>query len=233
MYKYSVGYIIAFIIFLSACAPLPYYYFENRTYARGQDKGLLLCSVKMNESDNGSINPSYYIRKIGDTEKFRIHMRGIPVPEEKAGDEKLCKVVVFELPAGEYELFHWNLFFNYGLIQFDKEPKDEFSITFTIKPDSINYIGELTIDIKPETSSKTQSDVGPYGNAVDPKNSQINKYIMEIVDRSARDLEIAADKEPSISTLPIFKCNMPCKNGCLRETKTTNGFVYLPIVVVN
>jgi hypothetical protein len=187
----------------------------------------------MNESDNGSISPSYHIRKRGDTEIFSIHMRGISVPEEKADDEKLCKVVVFELPAGEYELFHWNLFYNYGLIQFDKKPKDEFSIPFTIKPDSINYIGELTIDIIPETSSKTLSDVGPYGNAVDPKNSQIYKYIMGIVDRSPRDLEIAAEKEPSISTLPIFKCSMPCKNGCLRETKTANGFFYFPIVVVH
>ena len=114
--------------------------------------------------------------------------------------DKYCKIVIFELPVGEYELFTWKLFFNYGLAQWEERLKDEISINFSIKPDSVNYIGELSID----------------------------NYIMRISDKGKRDLKIAFVKEPSISELSIFKYEMPCESGCIRKKENASVFIYLP-----
>ena len=201
MLKQSIRYLFVFILFLTSCAPLPYV-FKARTYVPGQNKGLLVCSVKTDKSTLGSINPSYYIRKKGTDERLRIHLDGLSVPKEEVENGKYCNIVIFELPAGNYELFHWNLFYNYGLIQYERQPKEEFSIAFSVKPDSINYIGELTID----------------------------HYVMRIANRKDRDIKIAIEEEPSISSLPVVKYDMPCEAGCSRKIETTNEFFYLPIV---
>ena len=102
----------------------------------------------------------------------------------------------------EYELVNWDLFFR--IIQYNKSPAQPFSMPFRVEPDAINYLGELCV----------------------------KDYILQIADKSERDLRIANANEPSLPGLPIKKHEMHCNSGCSKEVRTSNEFFYLPMVPV-
>ena len=129
-------------------------------------------------------------------------MFGLAVPKEEVENRRQCEVLIFELPAGEYELVNWDLFFR--IIQYNKSPAQPFSMPFRVEPDAINYLGEFCV----------------------------KDYILQIADKSERDLRIANANEPSLSGLPIKKHEMHCNSGCSKEVRTSNEFFYLPMVPV-
>ena len=189
---------------LLSCGTLPYQ-LKNQNFITGNNKGILICSLRMAYYGLGRMpSPSYYFRQVGGEEAIRMAMFGLPVPKKEVEGRKECEVLIFELPAGEYELVNWNLFFNMGIIQYDKSPVQPFSMPFTVAPDAINYLGEFCIE----------------------------DYIMRVADMGERDLRIANANEPSLSSLPIIKREMHCKSGCSKEVKTSNEFFYLPIIPV-
>ena len=197
--------ILAIILFcfLSSCATLPYQ-LKDRNFETGKDKGILICSVReVKYSMLRYPSSSYDVRRIGGNENFDLKLNGLSVPKQEIKTGVDCEVLIFELPAGVYEMYRWDLFFNMGLIQYHKEPLNHFSIPFTIEPDSISYIGELAVE----------------------------DYILRIVDENQRDVRIAFEHEPSISKLKILKPKMSCQSGCSNEVKTTDEFYYVPIII--
>ena len=76
-----IFYLLCCITFLFSCAPLPHY-FEDKIFLKGQNKGLLVCSVLTDKA----IHPSYYIRKMRTNEEIRIHPHGVLVPEEEVDE---------------------------------------------------------------------------------------------------------------------------------------------------
>ena len=58
-------------------------------------------------------------------------------------DERTIGTVeLLRLPAGEYEIYNFDVFENLGMAQTNYSAKKEFSIPFTIKPNEATYLGE-------------------------------------------------------------------------------------------
>ncbi len=148
--KFRILCLFLFLFTLNACIKQPYELYENQ-FAKGFQKGIVVCSI----ITPGLIRPipSYYIRHSGSNEFIRIYGKNTAYSQSMLSIEKLQAdgigpgiVKILELPSGKYELFKWDLFYNLGMVQRTDKPKREFSMPFEVKPDTINYIGQLVLN---------------------------------------------------------------------------------------
>jgi hypothetical protein len=103
---------------------------------------------------------------------------------------------ILELTSGKYELYKWDLFLNLGMIQSTKYPKREFSMPFEVKPDTINYIGQLVLNT--------------------------DGSIFCISDKNERDIKILLKSYPILSELPVNYIELKCVSGCNRGDEKNN-----------
>lgn len=201
----KLNWLLLFVcIFISSCSTTMPYQFVNKEYTPGSEKGILLCSVKSVSYGTliGMPSPRYFFRKIDDPKNVNFQTWSTSKGRIEKGEYGYLGI--YELPTGKYEMYHWNLFFNLGLIQYDKQPDQEFSLPFEIKSDCINYIGEFIV----------------------------KDYIMSITDESDRDVKLAIEQAPSLANLPVISHEMNCVSGCSSQVKMANGFFYIPYIPV-
>ena len=188
--KFRILSLFLFLFTLNACIKQPYELYENQ-FTKGLQKGILVCSI-LTPGLTRPI-PSYYIRHLDSNESIRIYGKNtsssqsmLSIKKSQADGIGPGIVKILELPAGKYELFTWDLFYNLGLVQSTTKPKREFSMPFEVKPDTINYIGQLLV----------------------------NQGILYISDKSERDIKILLKSYPSLSELPINYIKLKCVSGC-------------------
>lgn len=98
-------------------------------------------------------------------------------------------VAVHSLPAGDYEIYNFDVFFNGGMVQTNFGSRQDFSIPFTIKPGKATYIGDFTA-------------VGITGNNIFGLPVRNGAYFI-VSDKQGRDLPVAREKMPSLGSVEI------------------------------
>ena len=114
-------------------------------------------------------------------------------PDYSIGNKKVF-LFIKEHKVGNYEFFNYELFTNLGLSQSTLKSKTEFLIPFSVKKDSINYIGDFTF----------------Y-----PKSNE-NGNLFEISDKFNRDLSKFKEKYPENNWNSIL--NNTINKGNLNES---------------
>ena len=65
-----------------------------------------------------------------------------PMKKDFVDNDSHGIVVSYAMPAGDYEIYNFDVFNNLGLIQTNYSAKEDFSIPFSIKPKQTTYLGE-------------------------------------------------------------------------------------------
>lgn len=202
-------FLISAIFLLNGCAAIWQYELRKKQFTRNVNKGILVCSVIHARYGITRPTPSYYIRRIGKNEEIRIYgynsiTQSIFAISGDVKDKGPGIIKIMELPAGKYEIFKWQLFFNYGMSQVTETTKNEFSIPFIIKPDTINYIGQLAL----------------------------RDYRLICTDQSERDISKAYTKNSSLKNLETYKQILKVKTE-FEEVEESDHVIHAPPQIYN
>ena len=130
-------------IFLSSCAYIRPQEKVNESFIGDKEKGAVVISVKRSWYGIASPNPSFVFREKEGGAIGILYNSPTAIKFDKDGTGFIETLV---LPAGRYEIFKWDLFFNLGTIYWYEHSAHDFSIPFTVEPGKINYLGEITLD---------------------------------------------------------------------------------------
>ncbi|WP_440906509.1 hypothetical protein ACMZOO_19250 (plasmid) [Catenovulum sp. SX2] len=100
-------------------------------------------------------------------------------------------VFIFSLPAGKYSFYNFRLYQSNGYVNQNWSSKEPFSIPFEVKPNFVNYVGEIKLS---PLSSKNFLGLEVHDGGV---------WI--ISDEEGRDLEYLVNKYPEIEFDKINK----------------------------
>ena len=182
----------------------PFEVYDGRI-ATGSDTGILVCSVAHTRYGIARPDPSYYIRRLGTKESIRIwgHNKLYEMTPDFTDDAGPGVVKVLQLPAGQYEIFTWGLFFNFGLSQWYESSKQPFSVPFEVKPNTLNYIGQLAL----------------------------TNYSLDFAERSGRDIKIAVSRMDSLQGLPVDKQDLKFVKGSGSEVQRSVETIQTPPII--
>ena len=94
-------------------------------------------------------------------------------------------VMIKSLPAGEYEIYNFSVYFNTGTLEKTFSSREDISIPFTVKPGVTAYLGNYQAN---GLSGKNFIGVSLPAGAV---------FVVE--DRLGGELKLAQSKEPGVS----------------------------------
>lgn len=179
-------FIAAITLIVSACAgTIP------RDYA-GPDAGHLVVALGASAETKYSSYTLMY-RKKGDKAEGMIRYLQenmfSPTKRDFDGESGNGFVAVHSLPAGEYEIYNFDVFFNGGMIQTNFGSRQDFSIPFTITPGKAVYLGDFTA-------------VGMTGNNIFGMSVRNGAYFI-VSDKQERDLPVARAKMPALGSVEI------------------------------
>jgi hypothetical protein len=179
-------FIAAICVIVSACAgTIP------RDYA-GPDAGHLVVALGASAETKYSSYTLMY-RKKGDKAEgmVRYLQENMFSPTKRDFDHQTENgfVAVHSLPAGEYEIYNFDVFFNGGMIQTNFGSRQDFSIPFTIIPGKAVYLGDFMA-------------VSMTGNNIFGMSVRNGAYFV-ISDKQGRDLPIAKAKVPLLGNVEV------------------------------
>lgn len=110
-----------------------------QTFAKDDDPGYLNVSVDSAnlyiKSKDGNYKETIEIFN----QLLWLSQSRLPIPDTARGDLR-----VLELPAGEYEIFNWNM--RQGTY-WSISPREQFSIPFKVVSGESSYLGELALEV--------------------------------------------------------------------------------------
>jgi hypothetical protein len=203
--KLKYTFILFTLLVLTSCSiKQPYELYTD--YTPNDNSGIIVCSVLSPWEGITLPIPSFYIRKTGTTETIRVFGRdtmGQSALKLKT-DIGIGFVKILNLPAGNYEIFDWEQYFNIETGEWIIKPKQNFSAPFTVKPNAINYLGQF----------------------------YISHGIFYHAHEAERDTNLAKKQQPSLANLPVDIQNIKCVSGCNVEAEKGNesfNFMLAPV----
>ncbi len=175
--------IVLCVLAISGCATeIPRY--------EGPDAGYAVASIAA-KSDTEYSSYRFFFRQRGvegtrnfvwlQNNMFSSDKPDFTVPGESG------EVQAIKLAPGEYELYTFSVFQNGYPAQMTYEPRENFSIPFTVRPQRTTYLGEyMAIATYGENFFGMKVKGGP---------------IFVVSDRQARDIPIAKTEEPGITAV--------------------------------
>jgi hypothetical protein len=190
-----------FFFTISCAVREPFGLYDNKIQSNA-GQGVIVCSLVHGKNGLTRPDPAYFIRRIGSTEEIRIfgHNKLFEVTPDFNDGPGPGVVKILQLPAGKYEFFKWDLFYNLGLAQWHEVSDQVFSIPFEVKADALNYLGQLTLE----------------------------NHSFQFADRESRDLEKAWARNNALRDLPMNKQELRCSSGCLSGVKKTDQVFQMP-----
>ena len=146
--KYTLLWIISSILLVSCSVPIANI---SEQYRLKDNRGVVLLSL----TASGECGFVFFteIRELGSGSAYSIGMQDFGRERDWVKNDSKCpstpdnyfgKLVVIELPAGEYEIYQLE-----GLSKYEKiYAERELSIKFTVVPAKVNYLGNLHYHIK-------------------------------------------------------------------------------------
>lgn len=157
------------------------------------DSGQLIVSFS-GGGDASCIASRLVLKAIGAAKPFSIDYRPCSLfwnDHHDFGDAaEYGAVVVRALPPGDYAIVNFREFYNNGAVEKTWEARHDFSVPFSVRPGRATYIGNF------KAISLTGKNV--FGLPL-----PVAEVLLSVADRSARDVPIAASKDPGLGAVDV------------------------------
>lgn len=184
-YAFRIIFVILFQTFLTACVTTQKYEItKNNPVTNFPSEYAIVVGSFTMMSEVYTREVSF--RRIGAKDRYYIS-QGLTFERNdfKGIIDGIGMVYAYAVPAGEYEIFDYRLYFNDGFVSKTWTPNEAFSIPFTLTPGSVTYIGDIeTIPTYGRNFLGIEVEGGGY---------------FKISDQSVRDLPILKARFPDIA----------------------------------
>lgn len=136
--------ITSLAVLLASCSFQSRYSVKDDSFINSAEDGVIVISVETPFYGMAKPKPKFHVRNMGGRPFYTILSTYSSAASSYGFGGGF--VTTLRLPAGEYEIFKWDLFFNVGLAQWYKHSDWLFSIPFKVVPGKINYLGEICLD---------------------------------------------------------------------------------------
>ena len=173
---------------------------KDDSFIGGNEKGVIVISVRRPFYGLALPTPTYRLRSTEQTFiSILAHNSKSATPFNESG---LGFVETLELPAGSYEIYNWQLFFNLGLSQWYERATVTVSIPFRVEAGKLNYLGEIALD----------------------------NYVFKFRDMRERDLKIAFGNYPFLEKAELVYYPPSCTEPCIVRGTKRDQTIQIPII---
>jgi len=172
-------------ILLTSCSYFSHPYALKDSFLIGTQKtGAVVISVRFPRYGAFSVFPRYSFANAVDGKHFTM-LTGDSDAVTFTREGGNSFIGMLEFPAGEYEIYRWDLEFQ-GFPRWWEHSDKRFSIPFRVEPGKVNYLGEIAVAA----------------------------YKFELRDMRERDLARAFKKHPNLKNAEVVYHPLECKSGC-------------------
>ncbi len=185
----SILFLLLLFAFQCGCSFQHPYALKDTSFIQNKKTGAVVISVRCPFYGTIPPRPTYSIGRIEDGKHFTIVAgRSKSAKNFSPGLSKGTGFVdTLEFPAGEYEIYRWELWYNLGTFgQWTETPGKIFSIPFRVEAGKLNYLGEIALA----------------------------SYRFEFKDMHERDLTIVYKEHPDLKNAELVYHPLECRLGC-------------------
>jgi hypothetical protein len=174
------------------------YALKDSSFINNQRTGAVVISVRIPRYGGYSVFPQYSFANALDGKHFTM-LTGDSDATKVTREGGISFVGMLEFPAGEYEIYRWDLEFQ-GLPRWWEHSDKRFSIPFKVEPGKINYLGEIAVA----------------------------GYRFEFRDMRDRDLTMLFKKHADLKHAEVVYQPLACRSGCDTRPEKGNHPLWRP-----